>query len=64
MIPSVNEPRFDALIAQLKDNDTVLINLPPDHGWVLYQHPPYQRALQQLEARILVPGQHSTVYSL
>ena len=66
VIQSINEARFDGLISQLSDcnNKCVLVNLPLNHGLTLYQHAPYQQSLETLQARVLVPGQHSIIYSL
>ncbi len=64
VVPSVNESRFDALIARLKSEPKVDINLPQQFSVSCYQHPPFSSALITVEARVLVPGTHSSVYSL
>lgn len=64
VISSINEQSFDGLMLQLQNNNSVSVNLPFGHSFTLFQMRPYQQPLQTLQARVLVPGQHSPIYSL
>ncbi len=64
LVPTVNGPTFDALIAELRLQPPVSINLPIHHAFVLHQHLPHTSPLTALEARSLIPGNHSMVYAL
>ncbi|MDR3369512.1 hypothetical protein [Rhodoferax sp.] len=64
LVPSVNGPTFDALIGELRLSPPVTLNLPINSGFTLYQHRPHTSPLVALEARSLIPGNHSMVYAL
>ena len=64
VVPSVNQARFDALIATTKTQPNVTINLPVAAAFSCFQHAPHTSPLATLEARVLVSGTHASIYSL
>jgi len=64
LVPNVNQSRFDALISQINLQNSVTIYLPVNFGINMYQHTKTGNALSSVLAQIIVPGNHSNVYSL
>lgn len=61
---SINESRFDALISQINQQNSVIIHLPQGFSSNIYQHNKTGSPLTSLMARIMVPGHQSQYYSL
>ena len=64
VVPKVNEPSFDAFMNRLINGDVVTLSLPVGHSFNFHQLKPHGQALQEIQARVLVPGNHSLRYAL